>query len=358
MVENSNTINFIISPFSVSFDLPCKIDKGFILRKAKPIGNEMGKILAYLKTINTFHGPTHDFSLYEEIEKGENVIAVAFDKEFMGSKETHPHIIGIESNFNWGASDVEWINFFDTKWEFWVIASSFDVAREDIENLCDAFTISDYGLIVGLRCDEDGSFDAKIKGNEPYRDYPLKLYYENGVLKFKDYQKQQVLTNEGIRQIKTTYRLLKVLDKKKYGFIQRAIEDYKNLLVIPRESSLLLVGLFSILELLLTHDDKNPNASRISWQLQKKIALLNNQFSERIDFAKHFSCSKDTKDETIVERLYQKRSLIAHGNQGDFSRDLQVISKGDEIAFLRFLIRKTISYALQNPQLVSDLREC
>lgn len=356
MIEDVRTVNFIMTPFSVSFDLPFRIEKGFTLRKAKPNGKELGKLLHYLKSINAFHGPTYGFDIYEKNAMGVDVIAIEGEKEKIEHKEFSAR--GIASGVVELTQGTDSIKYINTEWEYWIMISSPNVEWKDIDNMSDAFTISDYGLNVGLRCDDWGSFDIQINSKEPYNEYPLKLYYENGILKFRDYQKDVNLSKDSMEHIRDIYHLLKNHDEKKFGFITKSIEEYKNLLTIPRSSSLLLVGLFSLLELLLTHDDRNPSASRISWQLQKKIALLNNQFEKRIDFASHFNCSKDTKEETIIERLYQKRSLIAHGNQGDFSKDLQIINKGDEISFLRLLIRKTISYALKNPQIVSDLREC
>ncbi len=110
--------------------------------------------------------------------------------------------------------------------------------------------------------------------------------------------------------------------------------------------------------MLLTHDSRSSDAPGITWQLCKKIPLLNHRLNPKIDFVSYFQCDHDAKEETIIERLYLKRSIIVHGNQESLEKKLQMISKGDEVAFLRLLVRKIISYALKEPQLLRDLREC
>jgi hypothetical protein len=64
--------------------------------------------------------------------------------------------------------------------------------------------------------------------------------------------------------------------------------------------------------------------------------------------------------DTIWAKMYELRSLLAHGRTPDFSKDKLDCLKSFQVAFdlLRDVTRSVARYALEDPQLIADLREC
>lgn len=138
--------------------------------------------------------------------------------------------------------------------------------------------------------------------------------------------------------------------------IVRTCDQLLNLETLQPESDVAFLGYFSILESLLTHkpDPRDPNDS-ITRQVKKKITLLDNRWTPRIDYASFGS----SDPETIWGKMYALRSAIAHGDAPDFKRELKALnSLSSASLLLRRTVRAIARHALREPQLVSDLREC
>jgi hypothetical protein len=142
------------------------------------------------------------------------------------------------------------------------------------------------------------------------------------------------------------------------SYIGKALKDYENILDIEWSNPFKIISIFSIIESLLTSNQKNTDSS-INKQLQKKIKLLNNQFHRKIDFSAYFKGPDTLTEENIIEKLYAYRSKIAHGDYYDFNKELQVLSDHEIVLdFLTILVKRILLYAMQFPQLVVDLKEC
>lgn len=171
------------------------------------------------------------------------------------------------------------------------------------------------------------------------------------------------ITNEHQKEIISIWENLKTFNKliDKFDFIDKALNDFLELSNISKESPFRILGYFSIFELLLTtHRYRTPDNSSLNHQLQKKINLLNNQFENKIDFKKYFKGPDTNTLETIIYKLYQYRNDIAHGNQPDFEGDLTLLryNRDNISSFLNDLLKKILTYGIQEPQLLKDLKEC
>jgi hypothetical protein len=181
-------------------------------------------------------------------------------------------------------------------------------------------------------------FYANIKS----LNYPTKTLTKNLV---KDLRS----TIEIVSKFKNTYC-------NKFKTIDKAFEDFLNLNEIPTVSPFRVLGYFAILEILLI---KNGGDS-ITNQLKNKISLINNRMESEICIGDYFS---DTpKLSTIIAKLYNLRSQIAHGSFVDF-KEFHIKPKGEpSISIPEFIyseiLKKVLIHAMKEPQLIDDLRNC
>lgn len=200
---------------------------------------------------------------------------------------------------------------------------------------------------------------AQIGSIHNYIDHALisSVFYSDQQLMFHE---PTVIDQNDIDEIKSHYHLLKNFKSSEYEntFIGKAILDYRNTLDIEATSPFKIIALFSIIETLLTSNQQN-NQSSINRQLQKKIQLINNQFTNKICFTDYFKGPNTLSDEIIIQKLYYYRSKIAHGDYYDFNNDLQVLVDHETTCkFLELLLKRLLIYAMGHPQLITDLKEC
>lgn len=138
--------------------------------------------------------------------------------------------------------------------------------------------------------------------------------------------------------------------------IPRVSQQLLNLQALDANSDVAFLGYFSVLESLLVHkpDPKDPTDS-ITRQVKKKITLLDNRWSPRLDY----SVFGTSKPEAIWGKMYELRSAIAHGDAPDFKQSLKTLKdRANARSLLIRTVRAVARHALREPQLVADLREC
>lgn len=143
-----------------------------------------------------------------------------------------------------------------------------------------------------------------------------------------------------------------------FGFINKALKNFRTILRTPIAEDLRNIGKFAIIESLLC-SDKSRRLNSINHQLQNKIALLNDRFDMPIQFQKYFKLPDGISIQKIVELLYAYRSDLAHGNDSDFKSKLKILEAPlmadycvDEIC------RKTLAQAILEPKLLYNLKQC
>ncbi len=154
------------------------------------------------------------------------------------------------------------------------------------------------------------------------------------------------------------YKRLKKYHKNPSENISNAIRDYENLSLIPYASPLKILGYVSILERLVTDDSKN-NVVSISQQFSNKLVLINNRLGEhQLEFGQWFNPS--TSDQTILLKIYNLRSKIAHGSDTDFedNKIKELKSKEHVHQFLNSLVKRAIFFSVCEPSLMNDLKAC
>lgn len=138
--------------------------------------------------------------------------------------------------------------------------------------------------------------------------------------------------------------------------IPKVCQQLLNLQALDANSDVAFLGYFSVLESLLVHkpDPKDPTDS-ITRQVKKKIMLLDNRWSPKLDY----SIFGNRKPEAIWGEMYGLRSAIAHGDTPDFKKQFKDLKdRTNARSLLIRAVRAIARHALLEPQLVSDLREC
>ncbi len=167
------------------------------------------------------------------------------------------------------------------------------------------------------------------------------------------------ISEADLLEIRNYYSLLKEFAKNQDQFpdIAKAHKDIIFLKGLSKRSPFKIIGVFAILELLLTTDDRQREAS-ITSQLRSKISLLNNRSKWSVDFKKYFRGPDTLTLAIIIETLYKYRSEIAHGRPVDFTGKFQIINGDGQLEFLMLVLKMVFLESLIDPQLVSDLKNC
>lgn len=146
--------------------------------------------------------------------------------------------------------------------------------------------------------------------------------------------------------------------KTEFPEILRAQELLDSLSLIPAYSDFHILGLFAIIEMLITHNPKlEDRGDSITHQMQSKIPLLSKRFAHKPKPGEFFGNASEKK---IWSALYKCRSAIAHGGVADFgSGELRLLKDARTAkAFLLDVVRKMIRHSFVEPVLFRDLREC
>ena len=136
----------------------------------------------------------------------------------------------------------------------------------------------------------------------------------------------EVLDQAAATDLRSSYERLLALDSKKHQGIARAIDLLLGLKRISYGSDLRVLGLFAVIEMLLTH---NPNdkelGDSLSHQISSKIPLLSARFSAPLNYDVF---GNDVTAETVWKRLYAYRGKIAHGSEVEFTSALKLLRTG------------------------------
>jgi hypothetical protein len=146
--------------------------------------------------------------------------------------------------------------------------------------------------------------------------------------------------------------------KSEFPELSRAVQAFDSLRLLPPSSDFHVVGLFAIVEMLITHNPKlEDRGDSIGHQMRTKIPLLSRRFKEPLRYRDFFD---DDSDNKIWNALYSYRSSIAHGGSPDFStKELRILKDSPNAhAFLRDAVRGIIRHSLREPMLYRDLKEC
>lgn len=155
-----------------------------------------------------------------------------------------------------------------------------------------------------------------------------------------------------------TYKTYMSLDKEAYPEIERAMNMFDSLSFLMENSPFHVLGLFAIIEMLITHNPKlEDRGDSITHQMLSKIPLLSHRFQKPLNYSFYF---KNETEKKVWSALYKYRSAMAHGGTSDFtSGELKTLKDANNAdTFLREVVKALLRHSLNEPQLYRDLRNC
>lgn len=320
MSENTS-FAFIMNLLDVNCNLPFQITEGCYLKTAN--FNQINKIKRYLSNANYL---SHFFKY--------NI----FPYEFMYIRDvSEPNSVKVHSQ-----------RLEPDKWRYYVL--EFDNKDQDkIHDLSKVANLIEVELEFCLQFMYFKELDDF--GVITNTTYSFNFFHKMD----SDLRLTQTLDQEVLNGLSSTYDLFQQLDKAKYSDIQQGIDMLDDLKHLSYNSKFKVIGLFTIIEFLITHKPVDTGDS-ITRQVSNKMNLLSKRFTKKLDYSQFF---KEASENTIWKKLYTYRSNIAHGGQPDFTKELSILK--DELNaqnFLREVVKALLQHSLIEPQLYLDIREC
>ena len=141
-----------------------------------------------------------------------------------------------------------------------------------------------------------------------------------------------------------------------FEHISRAFFRFERLSVISIHSELYVIGMFSVIEMLLTHAPKPEFADALTHQIATKFPLVRKRFIRPIDHQTFFPGIDEAK---LWEKLYAYRSKIVHGEDTRIEGKIQVLrDRTNVLNFLREATKLLLIASLREPVLMTDLKKC
>jgi hypothetical protein len=164
---------------------------------------------------------------------------------------------------------------------------------------------------------------------------------------------QQEVTEDHLRDIGKTVGQLEVACREEPRFFEIA-DTYWHLCSVPANHLLYILGLFTVIESLLTHSPHGGYDS-LGHQIKSKMRLLDKRFQQPLDMSPFGTIEPDK----LWSKLYEYRSRVAHGGNLEFTGELLVLKSRDTVLrFLEQATKRLLRHALWEPQLIKDLQKC
>ena len=237
------------------------------------------------------------------------------------------------------------------KWKYWVIA--FNGSNFQIRDLEYAAQLIEHDLDFGFELFfNDENQEGEWAGNSYL---PMHLVERYNSPEEANLNAVKVSSFE-LNQLANNYDKIKSLPKR-FSFIDHSIKNFFEIKKLPKRSDLRVVGYFSIIEALITHDPRlNESLDSIGHQVRNKIVLLKKKFSRQISEDTYFLHAKVDK---IWQQLYSYRSCVAHGNIPDFKTKFQILKDRENVnRFLKEIIKELLVLAFNEPEFFEDLKNC
>lgn len=315
--SNIQTFFFIQNRIDVDCDVPVEVVPGHFLQKANNV--QVRLIKEQLLLVGAIYPPS---ILYEcaIVPTGENTNGrYPFRTEPLPQEE----------------------------WRYWVInCNGPNIDQTDLEIAAD---LLQQGLYIGMMF---AKWTGETGGFGWNRGFAVN-YYRN----FDRMTEPVVqLGLARLREIGGHFAQLKI-SKDKWPNHYSAAHRFHYLRDLHDQSDFMVIGLFSAIESLITHAPKlTEPMDSLTHQMKTKMSLLRNRFQRPLDYEPFFGIRDGDK---VWGKLYEYRSLVAHGEQPNFETVLKLLrSSQNAIAFLREAAKLLILQALNEPQLIADLKNC
>lgn len=311
--------HLIANNISPSADLPCDIGSGVILRK--PTAEELTAIRRLLPSISStsLHMSPYE-ALITQREDG-----------------------GVTYNFTDNSDD----------WHYYVLSD--DEGGSRVYELEPALLLIDPCVEISIRIisEVEGSGEGiRVLGHGGMMPHIFERYHYGVPIRGP----RLTLSIEKFLLAENIRKNIESLNPD-YDFVKRAVKMWQELRRVSESSRLQVIGLFSIIESLITHSPRLAESlDSISHQLSGKLRLMTNRMECSNILTHAFG---NTAPANVWKKLYSYRSSIAHGNAVEFDGEFRVLRSNEVVAnFLFSFTRNLLLQALSEPQLFYDLKEC
>lgn len=310
---------FILNPLEVSGVLPFELIPGLFLQRANA-------------------GQT-DLIKEQLIKHGVNGSPVppAYEYEWL------PPVSDGKSGYSWSSQSLPTDRF-----RYWVVTASGD-------NVLSVFHLQE--AINLLRSDFDFGFCFSNFGSNGSLGVCVPGSLGTGLLNLTSADPLFTVTELDVAELACVGRYHQAIQtcEKEHPNISRAIRTFADLKSLPRNSNLVVLGYFSVIESLVTHDPKDDFDS-LNHQISTKMVLLSKLFERRLDYKSLFG---DHDPERVWKKLYSYRSALAHGAAADFKSKFQVLKDSSTASsFLKEATKLTLLFAMKDPEFLADLQKC
>lgn len=170
------------------------------------------------------------------------------------------------------------------------------------------------------------------------------------------YANAESVTSEQLASLGNLFHIYEAL-LPEYVFVNKALSSFADLRRVPSTSELVIVGLFSIIESLITHAPRlSETLDSINHQITNKIILLRKRYSRTILPSQYFL---HATEDNIWKKLYGYRSAVAHGTSVSFESDYLILKDRETVVrFLKDNLKELLLIALREPAFIFDLRKC
>lgn len=249
---------------------------------------------------------------------------------------------------NQGSIKYENIPLPKEKWKYFVI--SFTGSNTELQSIQFAASLLEHDVELGFMFLAQSGVDGFGFGWSPQW---LSSFFTDREF----YEPAITVASDEINNIFDNYTQINNINPE-FEHIKRALEKFNQLKSLPRNSELIIIVLFSIIESLITHCPSNKNIDdSINHQIHTKIPLLNKRFPRKLDCTKYFG---KTNEEDTWKKLYKYRNSIVHGEHPSLAGSLKKVLKDRDTVyvFLKEAVKLLSLLALKEPIFLTDLKKC
>ena len=306
----------ILNDIKVDGTLPIEIAPGHLLQKAN------SEQIARIKKAMLQFTPSLPFGMLQP----------PYECEIIKTSGEKP------GNFHYGRNPLS-----KSEWRYWVI--EFIGSNAEIEYIEHAAALLEHNLEIGFTFMHNGLGWHALNLFSFFED----MGFGEPAVTIKDKE---------LYEIKENYELVKKISKEQeHEHIYRSLRKLRDLRSLPRQSELVVVVLFSVIESLITHRPKFPDLSdSLGHQIKTKMSLLRKKFQRPLNHNDYFKTMSETN---TWSKLYEYRSKLVHSVHLDLSRELMVLETREKIIeFLSEAVKLLLLLAMKDPVFITDLKEC
>jgi len=307
-------------------------------------------ILSAIKVESDLHvelAPKHwlDKATSQQIEKIKSLLQMFGAKPFFISP--YENEIQAVNGDKPGIVNYQHIALSPEEWRYYVV--NFEGTNVELETIQHACLVLANEIRLGFHFLETNSFGTGFG----WHSQSLQTFFSDVDL---DAGIARSISADDLRLVSETYAALKELPNE-FEHTTRAFKRFNELWDIPRYSELTVIGLFSVIESLLTHAPKlSESADSLMHQIRSKIPLVRKRFVRGLD---HRSMFGEIQEVKLWSKLYAYRSRIVHGEHATFDGELQVLrDRRTVVHFLRETTKLLLIASLREPVLMTDLKKC